>query len=317
MTDTLNSVDQFSALACCIVEEIMTKKFEANGHVVYFGDAIEVLRNEIISESVDLVFVDPPYNIGKKFATFRDNWPSNEDYANWAYQWLEECCRVLKPTGTLYVMTSTQAMPYFDIYLRERLTILSRIVWHYDSSGVQAKNYFGSMYEPILHCVKDPKNYTFNSDEIKVEARTGAQRKLIDYRKPVPTQYSSEKVPGNVWYYPRVRYRMDEYENHPSQKPEALLERIIRASSNKGEVVLDSFAGAFTTGAVAKRLGRLSVSIESQEEYLKIGIRRVLGNRTYKDEVLTPPEKPFIRRNGNGKSLENRTGVLFNARSKT
>jgi adenine-specific DNA-methyltransferase len=102
----------------------------------------------------------------------------------------------LKPTGSLYVMTSTQAMPYFDIYLRDKLTILGRIVWHYDSSGVQAKNYFGSTYEPILFCVKDPAAYTFNADAIKVEAKTGAQRKLIDYRRPVPTQYNTRKTPG-------------------------------------------------------------------------------------------------------------------------
>lgn len=86
-------------------------------------------------------------------------------------------------------------------------------MWHYDSSGVQATKYFGSMYEPILHCVKDKNNYIFNADDIKVEAKTGAQRKLIDYRKSVPTPYNTEKVPGNAWYFPRVRYRMEEYEN--------------------------------------------------------------------------------------------------------
>ena len=208
-------------------------------------------------------------------------------------------------------------MPFFDIYLREKLTILSRIVWHYDSSGVQAKKYFGSMYEPILHCVKDPESYTFNADNIKVEARTGSQRKLIDYRKLVPTQYNSEKIPGNVWYFPRVRYRMDEYEEHPTQKPEALLDRIIHASSKEGDVVLDPFAGTFTTGAVARRLNRRSVSIESQEEYLKIGLRRVLQMREYNGQELLPPKKSYIRKSGNGQRIENDTGDLFDAISET
>jgi adenine-specific DNA-methyltransferase len=196
-------------------------------------------------------------------------------------------------------MTSTQAMPYFDIFLRNKLTILSRIVWHYDSSGVQARKYYGSMYEPILHCVKDAECYTFNADEIKIEAKTGSQRKLIDYRKSIPTQYNTDKVPGNVWYFPRVRYRMDEYEEHPSQKPELLLERIIRASSNEGDVVMDLFSGTFTTAAVARRLKCKSISVESQEEYLKIGLRRVLQMRSYKGEDLRPPEKTYIRKNGN------------------
>ncbi|MFZ3065366.1 MAG: adenine-specific DNA-methyltransferase [Nitrospirota bacterium] len=294
----------------------MTTKFEGNGHLIYWGDAIEVMKSEIASNSIDLIFVDPPYNIGKKFSGFHDRWPSDEAYANWAYLWLDECVRILKATGTLYVMTSTQAMPYFDIFLRKKLTILSRIVWHYDSSGVQAKNYYGSMYEPILHCVKNVDNYTFNANDIKVEARTGAQRRLIDYRKPVPTQYNNEKVPGNVWHFPRVRFRMDEYEEHPSQKPEALLDRIIRASSNKDDIILDPFSGTFTTAAVAKKLNRRSISIESQEEYIKIGLRRVLKMTEFNGEKLLPPEKTYIRKNGNGQRIEKSEGDLFDASCK-
>jgi site-specific DNA-methyltransferase (adenine-specific) len=179
------------------------------------------------------------------------------------------------------------------------MVILSRIIWHYDSSGVQAKKYFGSMYEPILHCVKDKNNYIFNSNDIKIEAKTGAHRKLIDYRKSVPTIYNTKKVPGNVWYFPRVRFKMKEYENHPSQKPEALLERIILASSHEGGLLFDPFAGTFTSAAVAKRLGRSSISIESQEEYIKIGLRRVLGWEEYKGEKLLSPPKTSIKSNRN------------------
>jgi len=101
---------------------------------------------------------------------------------------------------------------------------------------------------------KRPKKYTFNSDEILVEAKTGSKRKLIDYRKTPPQPYNTKKVPGNVWYYPRVRYRMSEYENHPTQKPTALLERIIKASTNEGDAVLDPFSGTFTTSYVARNL---------------------------------------------------------------
>ena len=238
------------------------KAFEKNGHTIIWGDAIEVLSNEVKDNSIDLIFADPPYNIGKNFNGTRDKWISDEAYLKWSYQWLDLCIKKLKSNGSIYVMTSTQSMPYFDIYLRKHLTILSRIVWYYDSSGVQAKKYYGSLYEPILFCVKDKNDYTFNSEDILVTAKTGAVRKLIDYRKSIPTIYNSKKVPGNVWYIPRVRYRMPEYENHPTQKPEALLERIIRASSNEGDIVLDPFAGTFTTCAVAKRLNRRSISIE-------------------------------------------------------
>lgn len=271
------------------------REFGDGDHKILWGDAIEVLK-ELEDESVSLVFADPPYNIGKKFSEFLDKWPSNSAYARWCEIWLELCVRKLKPTGTLYVMASTQAMPYIDIYLREKISVLSRIVWSYDSSGVQAKKHFGSLYEPILHCVKDKNDYTFNSNDVLVEAKTGAQRNLIDYRKPVPTPYNNEKVPGNVWHLPRVRYRMTEYEEHPTQKPEALLERIIKASSCRGDVVMDPFSGTFTTSAVAKRFHRKTIGIELQEEYVKIGLRRLGIQNTLDGMPLTRPVKNYMRK---------------------
>lgn len=273
----------------------MYNQYADQGQIIYHGDAVDILTHQIPSDSIDLIFLDPPYNIGKKFANFEDQWSSEESYLQWVYQWLDQCLRILRPNGTLYLMASTQAMPYFDLYLRNKLTILSRIIWHYDSSGVQAKKYFGSLYEPILHCVKNPKNYKFHGDLIKIEAKTGAQRKLIDYRKPNPTPYNSEKIPGNIWYFPRVRYRMPEYEQHPSQKPEVLLERMILASTDVGDLVLDPFAGTFTTAKVAQKLGRKSISIENQEDYLKIGLRRVLGWMEFEGQPLRLPEKTYLR----------------------
>ena len=271
------------------------KHFGNDSTTLYWGDASEVLADFIPNRSVDLVFADPPYNIGKVFGNFRDRWPSDKAYAEWCYQWLDLCLRKLKTSGSLYVMTSTQSMPFLDLYLRDRTTILSRIIWHYDSSGVQAKNYFGSLYEPILFCVMDAHRYTFNADAIKIEARTGTQRKLIDYRKPVPTQYNTHKVPGNLWYFPRVRYRMDEYEEHPSQKPESLIERIIKASSNSGDVVLDPFAGTFTTAAVAQKLGRKSISVEREEKYIPIGLRRLGLAESFQGRPISAPVKTFSR----------------------
>lgn len=269
----------------------MIRKYQRQNACIYWGDAIRVLSELIPDQSVHLIFADPPYNIGKRFSGFVDKWESDEAYAGWCYQWLDLCIQKLKPSGTLYAMSSTQGVPYLDIYLRKRLHILSRIIWHYDSSGVQAKNHFGSLYEPILHCVKDRRNYTFNADDILVEAKTGAKRRLIDYRKSTPKPYNSQKVPGNVWYFPRVRYRMPEYEKHPSQKPEKLMERIIKASSNPGDVVLDPFSGTFTTCAVARRLGRQAVGIELQEEYIKIGLRRLAIQKESQGERLQAPQK--------------------------
>lgn len=286
------------------MEEIKpaTKQFEKYSNdtaLIYRGDCFDVFK-EIDDGSVDLVFVDPPYNIGKQFGTFADSWPSLLAYAEWCFKWLDILTRKLKPSGSLYLMTSTEAMPHIDLWIRDKLAVMSRIIWYYDSSGVQAKKYYGSLYEPILFCVKDKKNYTFNMSDIEIEARTGAIRKLIDYRKETPTLYKTTKIPGNVWYIPRVRYRMAEYENHPAQKPKALLERIIKASSKPGELVLDPFAGTFTTCEVAQQLGRRTIGIEMQEEYAKIGLRRLGIARHLNGEELKAPDKSYVRKNGNG-----------------
>ncbi len=276
------------------------KKYENDLHLIFQGDALCVLRDDIPDNSVDLIFADPPYNIGKRFGDFDDKWPSDEAYAEWCKVWLDLCLDKLTDHGSMYVMTSTQAMPYLDLYLRSKTHILSRIVWSYDSSVMQAKKHYGSMYEPLLFCVKNKKSYTFNADDIAVEAKTGAKRRLIDYRKPVPTLYNSKKVPGNVWEFSRVRYRMEEYEDHPSQKPEALLERLILASSNKDDTILDPFSGTFSTCAVAKRLGRKTIGVESHSKYVDIGLRRVLEFTEVDGRVLTAPQKTTKQKNRNG-----------------
>lgn len=274
---------------------VTTMKTDPN-HVLLNADVFEAL-SRVEDSSIDLVFVDPPYNIGKDFKTTKDKWANDAEYLGWCYTWLDMCLAKLKPNGSMYLMAATQNMPFLDIYIRERVTVLSRIIWSYDSSGVQARKYFGSMYEPILFAVKDPTNYTFNADAITVEAKTGAVRKLVDYRKATPAAYSSKKVPGNVWYCPRVRYRMPEYEEHPSQKPEGLMERIIAASSNEGDIVLDPFAGTFTTCAVAQRMNRRSIGIEIDPTFYSIGMRRLQLSSPADSDYAQPPRKTYVQKN--------------------
>ena len=271
--------------------------FEKNGHIAILGDVIDALEKHVTDESVDLLFVDPPYNIGKDFNGSLDKWPSDEAYIEWCKTWLDLCLNKVKQNGSMYFMASTQLMPYFDIFLRERVSILSRIVWSYDSSGVQAKKYFGSLYEPILYCVKDLKNYTFNAESILVEAKTGAKRKLIDYRREKPKRYNTQKVPGNVWNFSRVRYRMNEYEDHPSQKPIALLKRIILASSNENDVVLDPFSGTFTTSFVAAKHKRKSIGIERDKKYFKTGLLRVGISTKFNGKSIVRPTKSYELKN--------------------
>lgn len=264
---------------------------EDNLSTIILGDSLEVMKN-MKNNSVDLIFADEPYNIGKDFGNNIDKWGSSEEYIMWNKIWICEAMRLLKDDGTIYLMTSTQFMPYIDIFVQENYYVLSRIIWSYDSSGVQSKKMYGSLYEPILMFTKKKSSkITFNSSDILVEAKTGAKRGLIDYRKNPPAPYSTTKVPGNVWNFSRVRFRMDEYENHPTQKPEALLERIIRASSNEGDIVFDPFGGSFTTAAVSKKLNRKSISIDMNPEYYKIGLRRLGLATEYEGEKLTKDRK--------------------------
>ena len=272
--------------------------------IVILGNCLENL-SKIADNSIDLIFADPPYNIGKDFGNNKDKWNSTDEYISWCKLWIDECFRILKKDGTFYFMTATQFMPYLDVYVSEKYNVLSRIIWSYDSSGVQSKKNYGSLYEPILMCIKNKNSkYTFNYEDILVEAKTGAQRKLIDYRKKVPTPYNTQKVPGNVWNFNRVRFKMEEYENHPTQKPESLLERIILASSNKGDIVLDPFSGTFTTSSVAIKLGRKAIGIELNNDYYKIGIRRTGISKEYNGQLL---EKDKSRKTNNRSKNSSKT----------
>ena len=257
-----------------IFNNIDFKEIHNQHLMLILGNSLKILK-DIKDKSINLIFADAPYNIGKDFGNNSDKWETVEAYINWCTQWIEQCMRVLTDDGTMYFMSATQYMPYLDVYVSERYNVLSRIIWTYDSSSVQSKKIYGSLYEPILMVNKSKKSkYIFNYKDILVKAKTGAKRKLIDYRKNPPQPYNTVKVRGNVWNFSRVRFRMDEYENHPTQKPEALLDRIIKASSNRDDIVLDPFSGSFTTCAVANKLGRIAIGIELNPEYFKIGIKR-------------------------------------------
>lgn len=283
--DEIESVSPFD-FQKIFLDKINFEEIHNHNAMAILGNCLEILK-KIQDNSVHLIFADAPYNIGKNFGNNIDHWDTVELYIDWCKKWIDECMRILKPDGTMYFMTATQHMPYLDIYATEKYNVLCRIVWAYDSSGVQSKKMFGSLYEPILMINKNTKaKYTFNYKDIMVEAKTGSQRKLIDYRKNPPQPYNTKKVPGNVWEFNRVRFKMKEYENHPTQKPESMLERIIKVSSNPGDIVLDPFAGSFTTTAVAVRLGRIGIGIDMNEEYYEMGIRRTGIASEYKGKIL-------------------------------
>ena len=108
---------------------------ESENALVILSDCISMLK-KMNSESVDLIFADPPYNLGKDFGNTSDSWSDRNEYLKWCYKWIDECFRVLKKNGTIYLMNSTQNIPYISVYLQENYNVVNDIVWTYDSSGV-------------------------------------------------------------------------------------------------------------------------------------------------------------------------------------
>lgn len=142
-------------------------------------------------------------------------------------------------------------------------------MWFYDSSGAQAKVRYGSLYEPIIFATKHKKNYCFNLEDAQIEAYTGSVRKLIDYRKNPPQPYNTKKNCGDVWYFPRVRYRMPEYTKHPTQKPLSICERIVKVHSNNGNLIYIPFAGSGSEIESCIANGRNYIASEINADYVK------------------------------------------------
>lgn len=122
---------------------------EKNDQLVILSDSLKAMK-AMKDASVDLIFADEPYNLGKDFGKGKDSWSSTESYIDWNKQWISEAMRILKPDGTMYVMSATQFMPFIDIYVQKDYYVLSRIVWTYDSSGVQSFFIFHELLKTLL-----------------------------------------------------------------------------------------------------------------------------------------------------------------------
>lgn len=243
---------------------------------VYNMDCIEYMKT-ISNESVDLIIADVPYNIGKDYGNDSDK-VGHDKYINNLKIWISEFERILKPTGSLFIYTGKQYYPYYYIEIDNIFAIQNQIIWSYDSSGVQAKTKYGSLYEPIIWATKHKKKYTFNKEFATVEAKTGSKRKLIDYRKNPPQPYNTTKIDGDVWNYTRVRYRMSEYTNHPTQKPLSICNRIIKVHSNENDLVYIPFAGSGSEIESCIRNNRNYIATELNNEYINEIIEPRLNN---------------------------------------
>ena len=235
------------------------------------GDCIEVLSKVQSAGGgfADLIFADPPFNIGAKYDKYYDK-VKRKNYVAWTEDWMSSCKRVLQPHGSFYIAIGDDYAADVKL-IADRIGLVMRnwIIWHY-TFGQQTKNKFARSHTHIFYFVNDRNNFTFNDHAVRVPS----DRQLVYNDRRAN---SKGKIPDDVWSeYSRVCGTFREREGwHPCQMPENLLARIITASSNLGDCVLDPFVGSGTTAAVAYQLGREYVGIEISESYCENARKRL------------------------------------------
>ena len=271
---------------------------EAMENKIVFGDNLEVLRS-MPPGCVDLIYIDPPFNTGKEQArkqitveldengdrvgfggnryqtqiigerAYRDYF---DDYLGFLEPRLQEAYRILKPTGSFYFHIDYREVHYCKVLLDQifgRDGFLNEIIWAYDFGG-RSKTRWPAKHDNILYYVKDPARYTFNREAVD----------RIPYMAPGlvgKEKAAAGKFPTDTWWHTIVGTNSKEKTGYPTQKPEGVLRRIVAASSNPGDLVLDFFAGSGTVGAVCLVLNRRFALVDNNPQAIRVMRERFVG----------------------------------------
>lgn len=243
-----------------------------NGEI-WLGDSIIWLKS-LPSDSVDLVFADPPYNIKK---AEWDTFESQEKYIEWSLKWIEEASRVLKKNGSLYICGFSEILADLKHPAMKFFKGCRWIVWHYKNKA-NLGNDWGRSHESILH-LRKTKNFTFNVNSVRISYGNHTLKYPV-HPQATTSQYGKEKNGGKLWSpnplgakprdvleIPTISNGAQEKTPHPTQKPEELLRKIILASSNEGDLVIDPFLGSGTTITTAEQLKRKWKGCDISDEY--------------------------------------------------
>ena len=249
---------------------------------LYLGDSLAWLKG-LETETIDLVFADPPYNINK---AEWDNFESHTHYVEWSREWLQQASRVLKKTGTLYVCGFSEILADVKVAAMPFFKGCRWIIWHYKNKANLGGDW-GRSHESIIHFRKS-KEFTFNIDEIRIpygahtlkypshpQAQTSSFGKTGNGKERenwVPNPKGAK--PKDVLDIPTTCNGMGEKTPHPTQKPEELLRKFVLASSKVGDLVADPFSGSGTTAVVADQLGRRWIACDCNAEYNLWAINR-------------------------------------------
>lgn len=236
------------------------------------GDAIDLFKS-LDDESVNLIIADPPYNLGKDYGNNHDL-KGFDEYILFTKEWLMEAKRVLKPNGTIYVFMGVRFISYLYGVMDKDLQLFfnSWIVWHY-TQGLGKTKGFSPRHDDILVFNKG-KEFIFNLDNIRVPQKFYRERNNMRGANP-----------GDVWQFSHVHYSNPNRQNHPTQKPEGVIERIVLASSNENDLILDPFSGSGTTLRVCQQLNRKVIGFELNPEYVEMTKQRLSEPFTGFDSV--------------------------------
>ena len=240
------------------------------------GNAFEALP-KLAAESFDLLFADPPYNLSKTFGGSRFRRTDEEQYEAWLDSWILLCAPLLKPTASVYICGDWRSSAAIQRAGSRYFKLCNRITWEREKGRGAKANWKNAAEDIWFFTVSD--DYTFNLNAVKQRRRVLApyreQGKPKDWTES-PDGNFRDTHPSNIWTDITVPFwSMPENTDHPTQKPEKLLAKIILASTNEGDSVLDPFAGSGTTAVVARKLGRHFTAIESDEEYCLLAAKRL------------------------------------------
>lgn len=265
LTACLSKIDK-----CCSAQDMIGKTINQ--------DLFEII-DFLPAGFADLMVIDPPYNLSKDFAGMKFKSSSDNDYTEYIRSWLPKVLKCLKPNGSVYVCCDWKSSNAIFQVLNEHAIIKNRITWQREK-GRGAKTNWKNAMEDIWFAVMDDNNYYFNVEAVKQKRRVIAPYK--ENGKPKDWEETEDGKfrlthPSNFWDDISIPYwSMPENTDHPTQKPEKLVAKLILASCPEGGVVFDPFLGSGTTSVVAKKLGRDFCGIEISEEYAMLAAKRII-----------------------------------------
>lgn len=261
------------------------------------GDCLEIMES-LESGTVDLVYADPPFYSQRDYGEFTDEWESFDAYLGFIEKRLIQMHRLLKPTGSVYLHCDPTASHYIKVVMDgifDRKNFRNEIIWCYSRPSAPGQRQLSRTHDVIFWYSKG-KEWVFNVDAIRTSYSDSSLRRKgyksnnlfgnKDGKSEIVTLNDLGKFPEDWFYLISLRGNFKEYVGYPTQKPLALLDRIIKASSNEGGVVLDPFCGSGTTLVAADRLGRKWVGIDENEKAVELAGERIEKSRKGKQRLL-------------------------------